>query len=128
TVLVEGDDFNEPISDTVRGILDGHIILSRGLAALNHYPAIDVLESVSRLMVEITDPEHQQAAAQLREVLATYRSARDLINIGAYAQGSNPAIDRAIALNDDVTAFLRQGVFEPAGFEESLERMKGIFR
>lgn len=128
TVLVEGDDFNEPISDTVRGILDGHIILSRSLAALNHYPAIDVLESVSRLMVEITDPEHQQAAAQLREVLATYRSARDLINIGAYAQGSNPAIDRAMALNDDVTSFLRQGVFEPAGFEESLERMKGIFR
>lgn len=128
TVLVDGDDFNEPISDAVRGILDGHIVLSRDLAALNHYPAIDILGSVSRVMTEITDQEHREKASQMREVLATYRNARDLINIGAYAKGSNPAIDRAIALNDTVTSFLRQGVFDPVTAEETVQLLKGIFQ
>ena len=108
TVLVEGDDMNEPVADTVRGILDGHIVLSRNLAARNHYPAIDVLASVSRLMNDVTTREHQQAAAQVREMLATYHRSEDLISIGAYVAGSNPAIDRAIACHDRVNAFLTQ--------------------
>lgn len=127
TVLVEGDDTNEPISDTVRGILDGHVILSRDLAALNHYPAIDVLGSVSRLMPEIASTEHRQTAGALREVLAVYREARDLINIGAYAAGSNPAIDRAIAKIDAVNGFLRQGTTESSDFESSVRALGELF-
>ncbi len=108
TVLVEGDDMNEPVADTVRGILDGHIVLSRRLADLGHFPAIDVLASVSRLMSDLTSVEHRQSAMRLREVLATYRQAEDLISIGAYAAGSNPKIDEAITLIDSANAFLRQ--------------------
>lgn len=126
TVLVEGDDTNEPISDTVRGILDGHIILSRDLAAQNHYPAIDVLGSVSRVMTEIVSPEHLKAAGGLREMLAVYRDARDLINIGAYQPGSNPQIDRAIALVPKINAFLKQAVNEPVGYEEALAALQGL--
>jgi flagellum-specific ATP synthase len=127
TVLVEADDFNEPISDAVRGILDGHIILSRALAAQNHYPAIDVLESVSRVMPEITNERHRQAAGWLREVLATHRSAQDLINIGAYQRGSNPSIDAAIALIEPCREFLRQGVHEVDGFDETIDRLERVF-
>jgi flagellum-specific ATP synthase len=126
-VLVEADDFNEPISDAVRGILDGHIILSRALAAQNHYPAIDVLESVSRVMPEITNERHRQAAGWLREVLATHRSAQDLINIGAYQRGSNPSIDAAIALIEPCREFLRQGVHEVDGFDETIDRLERVF-
>lgn len=128
TVLVEGDDMNEPIADTVRGILDGHIVLKRALAEKNHYPAIDVLASISRLMVEVTTKEHQQLAAELRAALAAYTEAEDLINIGAYAHGSNPEIDEAIRLHPGIIGFLRQGVNEPSGFAETLERLSAVFK
>lgn len=127
TVLVEADDFNEPISDAVRGILDGHVILSRKLAAKNHYPAIDVLESISRVMVELVGPQHRQAAAWLREVLATHAQAQDLIDIGAYQRGSNPDIDAAIAMIDEVNAFLRQEVQDQVPFEATVARMMELF-
>ncbi|MHB9130794.1 MAG: flagellar protein export ATPase FliI [Armatimonadota bacterium] len=119
TVLVEGDDMNEPVADTVRGILDGHIVLSRDLAAKGHYPAIDVLPSVSRLMSDITTPEHRNAASRIRETLATYRHSEDLISIGAYAQGSNPKIDDAIANIDRVNAFLTQHPEQSSPWEDT---------
>ncbi|HPT84191.1 MAG TPA: hypothetical protein PLM25_09880, partial [Limnochordia bacterium] len=127
TVLVEGDDMNEPVADTVRGILDGHIVLNRALAEKNHYPAIDILASISRLMVEVTTREHQELAAKLRSALAAYTEAEDLINIGAYAHGSNPEIDEAIRLHPGITAFLQQGVDEPSDFSETLARLKAVF-
>lgn len=127
TVLVEADDFNEPISDAVRGILDGHIILSRELAAQNHYPAVDILNSVSRVMPEITDDRHRQAAGWLREVLATHKSAQDLINIGAYQRGSNPSIDAAIALIDSCNEFLRQGTLEVDDYPTTVARLQRVF-
>lgn len=126
TVLVDADDFNEPISDAVRGILDGHVILSRDLAAMNHYPAIDVLSSISRVMPQITPPEHQRAAGAFRNLLATYRDARDLINIGAYAPGSNPAIDRAIQLKTATDAFLRQGMEDAADYDGTIASLLQI--
>lgn len=127
TVLVDGDDLNEPITDAVRGILDGHIVLSRELAALGHYPSIDILGSVSRLMKDITGAEQQKAAASLRNVLATYREAEDLINIGAYVQGSNPRIDHAIRMINPVQDYLRQGIAEKAAFEDSVGHLKELF-
>ena len=127
TVLVEGDDMNEPISDTVRGILDGHIVLDRSLAEKNHYPAIDILASVSRLMVEVTSQEHQSLAAQLRASLATYSEAEDLINIGAYAHGSNPEIDEAIRLNPGIIDFLKQGTNDPSDWDDTLARLEKVF-
>jgi flagellum-specific ATP synthase len=123
TVLVEGDDMNEPVADTVRGILDGHIVLSRALAAQNHYPAIDVLSSVSRLMPEVSTKEHRSAAGTMRDVLATYKSAEDLINIGAYAEGSNPKIDFAKAKIDAANGFLKQAVDDPAPFETTVSSL-----
>jgi FliI/YscN family ATPase len=108
TVLVEGDDFNEPICDATRAILDGHIILSRELGAQGHYPAIDVLNSVSRLANRVAQPEHRDAARRVREALATYRQSEDLINLGAYAAGSNPRLDLAIHLQPQLMEFLRQ--------------------
>jgi flagellar biosynthesis/type III secretory pathway ATPase len=120
TVLMEGDDITEPVTDTTRGILDGHIFLSRELAAEGHFPAIDVLGSVSRLMAQLAAPEHQELASAVRAVLATYRDARDLINIGAYVPGSNPEIDRAIAVLPKVKAFLRQRPDEHASFDDAL--------
>ncbi len=123
TVLVEGDDLTEPVADTVRSILDGHIVLSRRLASSGHYPAVDVLESVSRIMPAVTTDEHRQAAHRLLDVLATYREAEDLINIGAYVKGSNPKIDNALAKIDSIRAFLRQNVQEKAEFEESIHRL-----
>ncbi|MEJ6950215.1 flagellar protein export ATPase FliI [Natronospora cellulosivora (SeqCode)] len=128
TVLVEGDDFNEPISDTVRGILDGHIALSRHLAAKNHYPAIDVLESVSRVMTEIVDKEHLEAASVFKQMLADYNEAEDLINIGAYQSGSNPDVDRALENIDDMKKFLQQGINEELAFEESVKNLKSFLR
>jgi flagellum-specific ATP synthase len=110
TVLVEGDDMNEPVADAVRSILDGHIVLSRKMAARNHYPAIDVLESISRLMIQVADPAQKQAAARILEHLAVYRDAEDLINIGAYVKGSNPRIDLALKKIDMITEFLRQNI------------------
>lgn len=126
TVLVEGDDLTEPITDAVRSILDGHIVLSRELATQNHYPAIDVLDSVSRVMPAITDKPHRVAASQLRDLLATYHKASDLINIGAYAHGSNPAIDRAIALMPSILDFLRQGAHEPTPYDKTLHQLHAI--
>ncbi len=123
TVLVEGDDMNEPIADTVRGILDGHIVLSRHLAEQGQYPAVDPLQSVSRSMPDLITPEHRQAASRFRDLLATYRNAEDLINIGAYVAGSNPKIDEAIARIGDIRAFLCQGPTEPATWEETLAKL-----
>ncbi len=126
TVLVESDDINDPISDAVRSILDGHIVLSRDLAARGHYPAVDVLYSVSRLMMEITSEEHQILAQKIREILAIYRDAEDLINIGAYKKGSSQKIDYAISMIDKVNEFLRQRVDETFSLEETLRMMREL--
>lgn len=128
TVLVEGDDFNEPVSDTVRGILDGHIVLSRDLASRNHYPAIDVLDSVSRVMPEVTDLTHQEAAGEIKRLLSEYRQAEDLINIGAYQPGSNPVVDRAINKIDLINDFLRQGINEKADYKDTVSQLIEIAR
>ena len=127
TVLVDGDDFNEPITDTARGILDGHIVLSRQMAQKNHYPAIDILPSISRVMSSIITKEHKVAAGKMKQVLATYQEAEDLINIGAYKAGSNPDIDFAIDKIRAVNAFLQQQTDEKYTFEESLQQMLDIF-
>ncbi|MBP8697317.1 MAG: FliI/YscN family ATPase, partial [Syntrophobacterales bacterium] len=127
TVLVEGDDFNEPIADAARSILDGHIALSRAIAAKNHYPAVDVLESVSRVMIDIVDGEQRRRANELLNIIATYRKAEDLINIGAYVAGSSPEIDYAIRMIDRVNAYLRQDMNEKVGFEESRRQLFALF-
>ncbi len=127
TVLVDGDDFNEPITDTARGILDGHIVLSRKLGHKNHYPAIDVLASISRCMSAIASEEHKQLAGNLKNVLATYSDAEDLINIGAYRAGSNKDIDYAISKIDKVNGFLRQDVNSKFLLEDELRLLKEIF-
>jgi len=127
TVLVEGDDSNEPIADAVRSILDGHINLSRDLAMQNHYPAIDVLGSISRVMVDVINDQHRQNANQLKEILATYRKAEDLINIGAYVSGSNVKIDHAIAMIDRINAYLRQDIEETVLFDDSIAQLDGLF-
>jgi len=119
SVLVEGDDPNEPVADAVRGLLDGHTWLSRKLAARAHYPAIDVLDSISRLAGEVATPEHRAAAQALREVLAAARDAEDLISIGAYRRGSNRSVDLALELQVEITAFLRQGVEQRSSIEEA---------
>ena len=118
TVLVEADDMNDPIGDAVRSILDGHIVLSRDLASRGHYPAIDVLESVSRAMNEVTTPRHRQLANQMRGIMATYRDAEELINIGAYVAGSNAEIDQSIQLISNIRAFLRQDMDEQSAFAD----------
>jgi len=123
TVLVDGDDFNDPVTDAARSILDGHVNLSRQLAARNHFPAIDVLTSASRVMVDITDERHLRAAGQIREWLATYQKNEDLIAIGAYNQGANPKIDKAIQMQSRIETFLRQGRNEISGYGESLEQL-----
>ncbi|ODS30333.1 MAG: flagellar ATPase fliI [Candidatus Scalindua rubra] len=123
TVLVEGDDFNEPISDTVRAILDGHIILSRKIAARNHYPAIDILNSVSRCMIDIVLSEHTQAAQRLKATYAVYKEAEDMINVGAYVEGKNRKIDYAIKKIDMITEYLRQDVDEQCYYEEDIARL-----
>lgn len=127
TVLVDGDDFNEPIADTVRGILDGHIVLSRQLAHKNHYPAIDILNSISRLMKEISSEEQIAAASKARDILANYKEAEELINIGAYEEGSNKDIDTAIKYIDKVNSYLKQNVNEVSDFNISKENLINIF-
>jgi flagellum-specific ATP synthase len=128
SVLVDGDDITEPVTDTVRGILDGHILLSRAIAAQNLYPAIDILGSVSRLMTEVVPKEHRDAASEVRKILSTYQDASDLINIGAYVDGSNPNIDRAKRLIEPVRAFLRQDVNELEGFASIRGRLLELGR
>jgi flagellum-specific ATP synthase len=121
TVLVEGDDTNEPVSDTVRGLIDGHTILSRKIAAKGHYPAIDVLESISRLMTDIVSPEQRQAIMVFRELLSAYREHEDLISIGAYRAGANPSVDTAIALMPEINRYLKQGIGERATVDSARE-------
>lgn len=123
TVLVDGDDMNEPVTDTVRGILDGHVVLSRKLANRNHYPAIDVLQSISRVMSDIITDEHKAAASELKKYLAIYEESEDLINIGAYVEGSNSEIDDAIDKNPKIIAFLRQQVEEKVPFEDVVTQL-----
>ncbi len=127
TVLVDGDDFNEPITDTARSILDGHIMLSRKLGHRNHYPAIDILQSISRCMSQISTKEHKQLAGKMKNVMATYNEAEDLINIGAYKRGSNAGIDYAMDKIDAVNQFLRQDVDEKVSIETCLEGLKNLF-
>ena len=126
TVLVDGDDMNEPVADAVRSILDGHVVLSRKLASANQYPAIDVLASVSRVMPDVVPPSHTTAASTVRDILATYRDAEDLVNIGAYVAGSNPKVDHALARIDQVRAFLRQGIYERSTFDEAQRAVMGL--
>ncbi|HCU23377.1 MAG TPA: EscN/YscN/HrcN family type III secretion system ATPase [Deltaproteobacteria bacterium] len=128
TVLVEGDDMTEPVADEVRSILDGHIILSRALAARGHYPAVDVSESISRVMSGIVDEEHDQAARKLREVVANYEKERDLILIGAYESGSDPNVDYAIEKIEEVNNFLKQNVNDKIHLAESVGELKNIFQ
>ncbi len=127
TVLVDGDDFNEPITDTARGILDGHIVLDRKLGHKNHYPAIDILQSISRVMNSSVTKEHKALAGKLKQVLATYSEAEDLINIGAYKNGSNPDIDYAIRMNKEVNEFLCQDTEEKFACDEEVELLKKVF-
>lgn len=127
TVLVEGDDMNEPIADGVRSILDGHIVLSRSLAARNHYPCIDVLHSNSRLFSEVTSREHREAAGYVRELLAAYTNAEDLINIGAYQKGTNPRIDEAIGRHDEIIDYLKQDRDASITLNDSIELLQGKF-
>ena len=126
TVLVEGDDTNEPISDTVRGILDGHIVLSRKLATRNHFPAIEVTQSISRLMNIIVADEHNSAAAKLRDILSVYNENADLISIGAYKPGVNTRLDDAVRRIDQVNDFLKQGIGEDFSYEETIEAIQQI--
>ena len=123
-----GDDTNEPIADTVRGILDGHIVLSRALANSNHFPAIDVGASISRLMVEIVSPEHRKLAGELRDIMGVYEKNADLVSIGAYKAGTNPKLDHALTKMDAINQFLMQGTDEAFSYEESLAEMERILR
>jgi len=126
TVLVEGDDLNEPIADAVRAILDGHIVLSRRLGAAGHYPAIDVLHSVSRLASQLAPPELAAATIKVREALAALEDSRDLIDLGAYVQGKNAKLDAAILAQPEITAFLRQGTTEKSALQETIDRLRSI--
>lgn len=126
TVLVEGDDLSEPVSDAVRAVLDGHIVLDRELAAHNHFPAIDVLASVSRLMIDVISKDHHALSMKFKDILATYREAKDLINIGAYAKGSNPKWDIAIDKIERINDYLKQGIMETVDMAESLGTLKEI--
>lgn len=128
TVLVEGDDFNEPISDTARSILDGHVMLSRDLAHKNHYPAVDVLQSISRVMPEVTGDDHRKAAGRIRNLLAVYRKNEDLINIGAYVKGSDPHCDEAIDMIDKINEFLQQEINQKFSYDETLDELLKLAR
>ncbi len=128
TVLVEGDDMDEPIADAARGILDGHIVLSRELANMGHYPSIDILQSVSRLSTEVAGETQLENGLMARDILATYRKAEDLVNIGAYVKGSSPKIDNAIARIDKIYGFLRQGIFQKFSMEESQKLLASVFQ
>jgi flagellum-specific ATP synthase len=124
SVLVEADDMNDPVGDAARSILDGHIALSRDLASRSHYPSVDVLQSISRTMIDVVPREHTAAAREIRQVLATHRDAEDLVNIGAYVKGSNPEIDRALRLMPGLRAFLQQDLFEPSDFGQIVAQMQ----
>jgi len=124
TVLVEGDDMNEPVADAVRGILDGHVVLSRKLATRSHYPAIDVQQSISRLMVDIVPEDHYLAARRLVQVISVYRDSEDLINIGAYQKGSSPEIDLSIQMIGPIEEFLRQPIRQEISYEEVIKQVK----
>jgi len=126
-VLVEGDDVNEPIADAIRSIVDGHIVLDRELANQNHYPAIEVLGSVSRVMVDIVGRDQFSARNQLVSLIAAYKRAEDLIQIGAYVEGSNPQVDEAIKMRPEINRFLCQGIHEKVNFEEGLHQLKSLF-
>lgn len=126
TVLVDGDDMNEPITDTVRGILDGHIVLARRLANQGHFPAIDILQSISRVMPAIVSGDHLKQAMALKELLAVYQTSEDLINIGAYARGSNAKVDEAIQKRESTVGFLKQDMHEPSDFESALAALKDV--
>ncbi len=128
TVLVEADDMNDPIADATRSILDGHVVLSRDLATRGHYPAVDVLESISRVMIDVTSNRHQNGAQGLRRMLATHRDAQDLINIGAYVKGSNPDIDEAIRVVPGINKFLQQGLHEPCDFSTLEAQMEELLK
>jgi ATP synthase in type III secretion protein N len=127
TVLVAGDDMNEPVADEVRSILDGHIILSRELAARNHYPAINILESASRVMSAVTDKPHRASAGTLRDMLATYRKNEDLILLGAYKSGTDERVDRAIGKIEEINGYLKQATDEKSNLAESVEQLKELF-
>ncbi|NCC80707.1 MAG: flagellar protein export ATPase FliI [Clostridia bacterium] len=126
TVLVDGDDMNEPIADAVRGILDGHVVLSRKIASQNHYPSVDILNSVSRVMKDIVTNEHYNLSQSLKELTAVYNEAKDLIDVGAYVKGSNPKIDRAMQKIDAINTFLKQDVYENYSLEDTVSIMKKI--
>jgi flagellum-specific ATP synthase len=126
TVLVEGDDLNEPVADTARSLLDGHVVLARALANQGHYPAIDVLKSISRLMPDVVPEAHMALANRVRSWLATFADAEDLINIGAYAPGTSARIDAAVAKMDAITAFLRQGLREQSALEASWQDLAAL--
>jgi flagellum-specific ATP synthase len=126
TVLVEGDDMNEPVADAVRGILDGHIVLSRALAHANHYPAIDVLESISRLTRDVCNADEVASVARAREHLAAYRKNEDIITIGAYQKGSSAALDQAVTLHEPLKAFLRQSIHERVARDVAFSSLKKI--
>ena len=128
TVLMEGDDINDPVVDTVRGIVDGHIFLSRKIAEMNHYPAIDVLGSISRLFPEITTEEHQQAAAKMRKLLAIYRENKDLIDVGMYNPGSNPKLDIAIELMPQINAFLQQRISDSVTMDSTISTLISMMK
>ncbi len=128
TVLVEGDDTNEPISDTVRGILDGHIVLSRALAHANHYPAIDIGQSISRLMTEIVPQKHRDLSSKVRDIMSVYEKNADLVSIGAYKAGSNRKLDYALTKMDEVNAFLMQDVNEAFTYEQTMEKLAQILK
>jgi flagellum-specific ATP synthase len=126
TVLVEGDDMNEPIADASRSILDGHIVLSRRLASAGHYPCVEVLDSVSRVVPAVTTPSQRSAMTELRRLLAAYREAKDLVEIGAYVPGTNLAVDRAIELKDHIDDFLRQDIQELSSAQDSWQRLSTL--
>ena len=128
TVLMEGDDITDPIVDTVRGIVDGHIFLSRKVAEMNHYPAIDTLGSISRLFTTITDKEHQEAAGKMRQLLALYRENKDLIDVGMYQAGSNPKLDIAIKLMPEINGFLQQKTTDLVSMETTIQTLKDMMR
>ena len=128
TVLVEGDDSNEPISDTVRGIIDGHIMLSRKIAMKNHYPAIDILASISRLMSDIATDQHKKMASKIRQLMAIYQENEDLLSIGAYKSGSNPSLDESIKKIQSINRFLVQEVSEVSNFDESIKSMENVLK
>jgi flagellum-specific ATP synthase len=126
TVLVDGDDLNDPIADTARSILDGHIVLSRTLAARNHFPAIDLLQSTSRVMRDIVGRDHDMAARGILELIARYRQSEDLVLLGAYKQGMNQTLDRAVLAQDAINAYLRQDIEEPAPFAASVQHLSAL--